>query len=152
MFGRSIDSKISDICNMGAAMAPAAVDTLSRFFEESGMQPSDFSKIVTGDLGMEGYQLVRILMAQKKRPLDAVYDDCGLLIYHNELQDMHAGGSGCGCSAVVAATKLFPEMEEGEIENLLFVGTGALMSPTSLQQGLPIAGIAHLVHFTREEI
>jgi len=152
MFGRSIDSKISDICNMGAAMAPAAVDTLSRFFEESGTKPSDFTKIVTGDLGMEGYQLVKVLMAQKKLPLDAVYDDCGLLVYHNELQDMHAGGSGCGCSAVVGVTKLFPELEEGKIENLLFVGTGALMSPTSVQQGLSIAGIAHLVHFTREEI
>lgn len=152
MFGRSVDSKISDICNMGAAMAPAAVDTLSRFFEESSMQPSDFSRIVTGDLGMEGYRLVKTMMAQKKLPLDAVYDDCGLLVYHNDIQDMHAGGSGCGCSAVVGATKLFPEMQAGKIENLLFVGTGALMSPTSVQQGLPIAGIAHLVYMTREEI
>ena len=152
MFGKSVDSTISDICNMGAAMAPAAVDTLTRFFELSDSKPSDFSKIVTGDLGMEGYQLVKTMMAQKKLPLDEVYDDCGLMIYHNELQDMHAGGSGCGCSAVVGATKLFPELAEGKIESLLFIGTGALMSPTSIQQGLPIAGIAHLVHFVREEM
>ena len=90
------------------------------------------------------------MMAQKGYPIDTVYDDCGLAIYHNELQDMHAGGSGCGCSAVVLATRLIPEMIEGKIKDLLFVGTGALMSPTSVQQGLSIAGIAHLVHFSRE--
>lgn len=151
MFGRSIDSKISDICNMGAAMAPAAVDTLSRYMKESGRAPCDFHTIVTGDLGREGYELTKIMMAQKKMPIDAVYDDCGLLVYHSDIQDMHAGGSGCGCSAVVGATKLFPDMESGKIKDLLFIGTGALMSPTSVQQGLSIAGIAHLVHLTRED-
>ena len=149
-FGRSVDSKISDICNMGAAMAPAAVDTLSRFFAETHTAPCDYSRIVTGDLGREGYELTKLMMAQKGYPIDTVYDDCGLVIYHNELQDMHAGGSGCGCSAVVLATRLIPEMIEGKIKDLLFVGTGALMSPTSVQQGLSIAGIAHLVHFSRE--
>ena len=148
MFGRSVDSKINDICNMGAAMAPAAVDTLSRFFEESGTFPNDYDKIVTGDLGREGFEITKMMMAQKGYHLDAVYDDCGLLIYNCAVQDMHAGGSGCGCSAVVAATYLLPEMEKGKIRELLFVGTGALMSPTSIQQGLPIASIAHLVHFS----
>lgn len=147
LFGRSVDSKISDICNMGAAMAPAAVDTLMRFFEESGTCPRDYDKIVTGDLGREGFEITKMMMAQKGYDLDPVYDDCGLLIYNAAVQDMHAGGSGCGCSAVVAATSLFPKMEKGEIKNLLFVGTGALMSPTSAQQGLPIASVAHLVHF-----
>ena len=147
MFGRSVDSKINDICNMGAAMAPAAVDTLTRFFEESGTSPKDYAKIVTGDLGREGLAITKMMMAQKGFCIDSVYDDCGLLIYNCAVQDMHAGGSGCGCSAVVAATSLFPQMERGEIQNLLFVGTGALMSPTSLQQGLSIASIAHLVHF-----
>ena len=151
LFGRSIDSKISDICNMGAAMAPAAVDTLSRYREESGVEFSDATKIVTGDLGGEGYRLMKTMMSQKGTPIDGVYDDCGLMIYHTELQDMHAGGSGCGCSAVVGATKLFPDMEEGKIQDLIFIGTGALMSPTSVQQGLSIAGIAHLIHFVREE-
>lgn len=148
MFGRSVDSKISDICNMGAAMAPAAVDTLARFFEESQSSPQDYDKIVTGDLGKEGFSITKMMMAQKGYQLDGVYDDCGLLIYNSAVQDMHAGGSGCGCSAVVAATSLFPAMERGEIRNLLFVGTGALMSPTSAQQGLPIASIAHLVHLS----
>ena len=148
MFGRSVNSKINDICNMGAAMAPAAVDTLSRFFEESGTFPNDYDKIVTGDLGREGFEITKMMMAQKGYHLDEVYDDCGLLIYNCAVQDMHAGGSGCGCSAVVAATHLLPEMEKGKIRELLFVGTGALMSPTSIQQGLPIASIAHLVHFS----
>ena len=148
MFGRSVDSKISDICNMGAAMAPAAVDTLARFFEESQSSPQDYDKIVTGDLGKEGFSITKMMMVQKGYQLDGVYDDCGLLIYNSAVQDMHAGGSGCGCSAVVAATSLFPAMERGEIRNLLFVGTGALMSPTSAQQGLPIASIAHLVHLS----
>lgn len=148
LFGRSVDSKISDICNMGAAMAPAAVDTLTRFFEESGTKPQDYDRIVTGDLGKEGFGITKMMMAQKGYDLDGMYDDCGLLVYNSDLQDMHAGGSGCGCSAVVAATLLFPEMEKGHIRDLLFVGTGALMSPTSAQQGLPIASIAHLVHLS----
>ncbi len=145
-FGRSVDSKITDICNMGAAMAPAAVDTLLRFFGESGTGPEDYDKIVTGDLGKEGYSITKMMMAQKNMPIDDVYDDCGLLIYNNDLQDMHAGGSGCGCSATVAAARLLPELAEGKMKNLLFIGTGALMSPTSVQQGLPIVSIAHLVH------
>ena len=151
LFGRSVDSGISDIANMGAAMAPAAVDTLSRYFDETKTKPANYAKIVTGDLGKEGYEITKLLMAQKKLPIDDVYDDCGLLVYHTDLQDMHAGGSGCGCSAVVAATKLFRELEKGDIDNLIFVGTGALMSPTSVQQGLSIPGVAHLIHFIREE-
>lgn len=151
MFGRSMDSGISDIANMGAAMAPAAVDTLSRFFKETKTSPDMYSMIATGDLGREGYEIVKVMMAQKGLALDGCYDDCGLLIYHNDIQDMHAGGSGCGCSAVVAATKLFREMKEGKLESLLLVGTGALMSPTSVQQGLSIPGVAHLVHFVRGE-
>ncbi len=145
-FGRSVDSKITDLGNMGAAMAPAAVDTLMRFFNESGTTPADYDKIVTGDLGREGYEITKMMMAQKNMPIDAQYDDCGLLIYNCDLQDMHAGGSGCGCSATVAATRLFPDLNEGKLKNILFIGTGALMSPTSVQQGLSIVSIAHLVH------
>lgn len=146
MFGRSVDSKVTDISNMGAAMVPAAVDTLIRYFGESGTEPQDYDKIVTGDLGKEGYEITKMMMAQKGKCIDEVYDDCGLLVYNCDLQDMHAGGSGCGCSAVVAATSLFPQVATGKIKNLLFVGTGALMSPTSVQQGLSIVSIAHLVH------
>ncbi len=147
MFGRSVDSKIDDINNKGAAKAPAAVDTLSRYFAETGTGPADYDLIATGDLGKEGYSMTKLMMAQKGTPIDDVYYDCGLWIYNAELQDMHAGGSGCGCSAVTAATKILPEILSGKLKNVLFLGTGALMSPTVLQQGLPIVSIAHLVHF-----
>lgn len=149
MFGRSVDSKISDINNMGAAMAPAAVDTLLRYFAESGTNPSCFDLIATGDLGKEGYSIAKMMMAQNGMKVDDMYYDCGLMVYNTDLQDMHAGGSGCGCSAVTAATRILPDILSGKLNNVLFLGTGALMSPTVLQQGLSIASIAHLVHFCR---
>lgn len=145
MFGRSIDSKIKDINNMGAAMAPAAVDTLLRFFAQSGKKPGDFDLIATGDLGAEGYSITKLLMKKSGVDIDEVYDDCGLRLYDRERQDMHAGGSGCGCSASVACTLILPDILSGKLGKVLFIGTGALMSPTSLQQGSPIASIAHLV-------
>ncbi len=149
MFGRSVDSKLTDINNMGAAMAPAAADTLSRYFEESGTNPSDFDLIISGDLGKEGYSIIKILMQQKGYNIDQVYDDCGLLIYNCDIQDMHAGGSGCGCSASVLATKILPEILSGKYKKVLFMATGALMSPSSLQQGLSIASVAHLINISQ---
>lgn len=147
MFGRSVDSKITDINNMGAAMAPAAADTLLRYFAETGHTPSDFDLIATGDLGKEGYSIMKMMMAQNGQKIDDVYYDCGLWIYNADLQDMHSGGSGCGCSAVTAAIKILPDILAGKLKHVLFIGTGALMSPTVLQQGLSIASIAHLVYF-----
>ena len=133
---------------MGAAMAPAAIDTLCTYFEKSGTKPSDFDLIVTGDLGYEGYSIVRDLMAKRGKRLGENYSDCGLIVFDRENQDMHAGGSGCGCSALVLSAKILPEIESGVLREVLFIGTGALMSPTSIQQGESIPAVAHLVHFS----
>lgn len=148
MFGIVRDGGITDANNMGAAMAPAALDTLLRYFDQTESSPDDYDRIYTGDLGYEGARLLRELASEHSIELGEVYDDCGLMIYNREIRDMHAGGSGCGCSAMVLAADILPKMEKGELSNVLFIGTGALMSPTSVQQGLSIPGIAHLVHFT----
>lgn len=147
--GRINDGGITDANNMGAAMAPAAVDTLHRFFTATESRPEDYDGIFTGDLGYEGHRIVCELMAELGYSMSERYQDCGLLLYDRERQDMHAGASGCGCSAMVLSTHILPEMQKGKLNNILFIGTGALMNPASVQQGLPIAGIAHLVHFTR---
>lgn len=148
--GISIDKGITDPANMGAAMAPAVIDTLTGYFIESGMQPNDFDAIFTGDLGIEGYGIV--IDAMKERGIDLIsnYYDCGLLIYDREKQDVHAGGSGCGCSASVLSAYILPKLERGEYHDVLYIATGALMSPMAIQQGQSIPGIAHLVRITKE--
>ena len=146
--GRSLDSGLTDITNMGAAMAPAAADTLIRFFEETGTLPSVYDLIVTGDLGLEGAAILCDIMAIKGYDISPCYGDCGIMIYNIESQDKHSGGSGCGCSAVVLASYILPMLKAGNFKNVLFVGTGALMSPMSLKEGQNIAGIAHLVHIS----
>lgn len=143
--GRPVDMGIRDVSNMGAAMAPAACDTFTRFFQDSGKTPADFDLILTGDLGSVGHRIVLEQMRAQGIPLGDHYQDCGLLVYDVERQDMHAGGSGCGCSAVVLAGHVLRSMREGRCSNVLLAGTGALMSPMSLQQGDAIVGIAHLV-------
>ena len=137
---------------MGAAMAPAAVDTLVRYFKHSGMKPSDFDLIATGDLGFEGRSIVCDLMRQRGYDLGTVYDDCGLMIYDRERQDMHAGGSGCGCSTTILSAKLLKALNDGTLRDILWIGTGALMSPMMLQQGKSIPGIAHLLRITKENM
>ncbi|HIW74377.1 MAG TPA: stage V sporulation protein AD [Firmicutes bacterium] len=144
--GRITDLGITDANNMGAAMAPAAADTLAAFFQDTGTKPDDYDLIITGDLAAVGSDLLRQLSERKGYPLGANYTDCGLLIYDRNKQDVHAGGSGCGCSAAVLCSYLLRKMEQGELKSVLFLGTGALMSPTSSQQGESIPGIAHLVH------
>lgn len=146
--GRIIDKGITDINNMGAAMAPAAIDTLTRYFSDTGSSPDDFDMILTGDLGREGHGIVCDIMLSEGKDLRSVYNDCGLLLYNIESQDMHAGGSGCGCSAAVIAGHIIKRMRAGELHNVLYLATGALMSPGSVFQGLSIPAIAHLVHFT----
>lgn len=146
--GRIIDKGITDINNMGAAMAPAAIDTLTRYFSDTGSSPDDFDMILTGDLGREGHGIVCDIMLSEGKDLRSVYNDCGLLLYNIESQDMHAGGSGCGCSAAVIAGHIMKRMRAGELHNVLYLATGALMSPGSVFQGLSIPAIAHLVHFT----
>ncbi len=147
--GVPVDRGVSDAANMGAAMAPAAADTLKRFFDESGRKPNDFDLILTGDLGGEGHGLLTELLSYEGCDLGADHLDCGMLLYKPE-QDVHSGGSGCGCSALGLAVYLFERFKNKEIKNALFVGTGALMSPMAVAQGHSIPGIAHLIHFSSE--
>lgn len=146
MPGKTIDKGITDINNMGAAMAPSAVDTLTSFFKETKTSPQDYDLITTGDLGFEGHRIVKEFMYENGYDMGEIYNDCGLMIYDRKKQDMHAGGSGCGCSAVVFAAHIYKELCRGKLNNVLFLGTGALMNPATVQQGLSIPGIAHLVH------
>ncbi len=144
--GRVCDKGINDANNMGAAMAPAAVDTLKRYFDESGSEPEDFDAIFTGDLGYEGSGILDDLLSSEGYHISRVHRDCGLLIYDRERQDMHAGGSGCGCCATVFAAHILPSLYDGRLKNILFMATGAMMNTASLQQGLTIPGIGHLLH------
>lgn len=150
LFGKMVEMGVKDAANMGAAMAPAAADTLSALLEDLGAQPQDFDCIVTGDLGHIGADLLLTLLRGDSIDLSPVYSDCGSLIFGDE-QDAHAGGSGCGCSAAVLCGPLLRDMHRGKIHRLVFAGTGAMMSPTSVQQGQPIAGICHAVVLERSE-
>ena len=152
VIGRSVDKGINDLSNMGAAMAPAAVDTLTRYFDASGTSPDAFDMIITGDLGAEGTHIFRDFMASANYPVSGVHADCGLMIYDRRSGDRHSGGSGCGCSAVVLASEILPRMyADGDLHNVLFMATGALMSTASVEQGLNIPGICHLVHIVGGE-
>jgi len=143
--GRVVDLGVTDANNMGAAMAPAAADTLLSLFEDTRTAPTDYDLIVTGDLGQIGRNLLLKLMLEQGMPLkENACQDCGLLIYEQE-QDTHAGGSGCGCSASVLNGYLLPRLQSGEIRRIIFMSTGALMSTTSSQQGESIPGVAHAV-------
>ena len=141
--------KIKEIYGVPLTSSPAAVDTLLAHFEDTGMTPTDYDLIVTGDLGQVGYDIVVDLMAKNGVKMSN-YNDCGLMLYDNKKQDTHAGGSGCGCSAAVLCAHLLPEMQKGRLNRILFIGTGALMSPTSVQQGESIPGIAHAVAISNE--
>ncbi len=145
MPGIVVEKGISDATNMGAAMAPAAADTVYCFFKESGLSPDDFDVIATGDLGFEGGEILCELLASSGLDIRRQYTDCGALIYNRVKQDKHSGGSGCGCSAVVLASHFYPRLAVGKIKKMLLIGTGAMMSPSSVQQGLAIPAIAHLV-------
>ena len=126
-------------------MAPAAADTLIRYFEESRTSPRDFDRIVTGDLGREGASILSELMSGAGYPLGACHGDCGIDIYDAGDTDVHSGGSGCGCSAVVMSAKYLDMLKKGTIRDMLFVGTGALMNAMSVGQGNTIPAVAHLV-------
>jgi stage V sporulation protein AD len=149
--GYITDFGINDTNNMGAAMAPAAAETLTAYFNDTATKPDDYDFIVTGDLGAVGSELFLQLMERKNFPLGSNYADCGVLIYDRSKQDVHAGGSGCGCSASVLCSYILDKMVAGELKNVLFVATGALMSPTSSQQGESIPSIAHLCHLVTVE-
>ena len=149
MPGRTVERGIDDANNMGAAMAPAVIDTLTRYFTQTGTSPADYDLIATGDLGVEGHGIVSELMKNEGYDMGENYNDCGMLIYDIEKQDMHAGASGCGCSAVVLAASLLERIKCGELNDILFIGTGAPMNPMSVQQGQAIPGIAHLVRIKK---
>ena len=142
--GRIYDPGVTDSANMGAAMAQSAYETLRTFFRDSGQRPADFDLIVTGDLAAIGRDIVIELFRRDGVELDGRYQDCGMLLY-DESQDAHAGASGCGCSAAVLCGRLLPDLAAGKLKKVLFCGTGALMSPTSSNQGESIPGICHLL-------
>ncbi|MBR5586845.1 MAG: stage V sporulation protein AD [Clostridia bacterium] len=146
--GKVIDYAISDPNNMGAAMAPAAADTIKAHFKDTGFSPEDYDLIVTGDLGNVGKNLLFDLL-KDEIDIKNVYNDCGLMIYNMKSQDVHAGGSGCGCSASVLCGKLLKDLENGKLNKLLFIATGALLNGESCFQGESIPAVAHAVRFER---
>ena len=143
--GRVYDPGIKDAANMGAAMAQSAYETLRTFFQDTGMAPMDYDLIATGDLGAIGSAMLQSLFRGDGMPLGEQYTDCGLLIYDRKRQDVHAGGSGCGCCASVLCGHILPRMQRGELRRVLVCATGAMMSPVSVNQGESIPGICHLI-------
>ena len=143
--GKIVDKGIKDANNMGAAMTPAAVETLKAHFQDTGRTPDYYDLIITGDLGILGRDLLLELMGREGYDLYANHTDCGILMFDAKGQDVHCGGSGCGCSASVFTGHLLQGMKRGEWDNLLFCPTGALHSPTSAMQGESIPGICHAV-------
>lgn len=142
--GKVVDYGLKDSMNMGACMAPAACDTIYQNLIDFGRQPSDYDKIITGDLGSVGQKVLWDMMREKGMDISKVHMDCGMEIY-DQSQDAHAGGSGCGCSAVVLSAYILKQLEEGKWKRVLFVPTGALLSKTSFNEGQSIPGIAHAV-------
>ena len=143
--GKIVDKGISDVNYMGAAMAPAAYDTLSAHLKATGTKPSDYDLVLTGDLGVLGHQIVTEFFAADGIDMSKNYQDCGMLLYDIQRQDMHAGASGCGCSASVLCGYLLRQMEENHLKKILFAPTGALLSPTSSFQGESIPSVCHAV-------
>ncbi len=143
--GKIVDLGIKDVNNMGAAMAPAAADTICTHFKDFGTSPKDYDVIVTGDLGYVGHELTINLAEKEGFDLSKNYEDCGILIFDRETQDTHSGGSGCACSATTFAGYFYQKLKNKEINKMLFVPTGSLLSQTSSQQGESIPGIAHAV-------
>ncbi len=146
--GTVTDLGIKDANNMGAAMAPAAFETIKAHFQDMNVTAKDFDLIVTGDLGQLGKEMLMELARQDGLSLGGKLTDCGTLVFDNTTQDVHAGGSGCGCSAITLCGYLLEQLNAGKLKKILFCGTGALLSPTSTQQGLPIPGVCHAVCIT----
>lgn len=143
--GKVVDYGLKDSMNMGACMAPAAASTLEQHFTDFAGQPEEYDKIITGDLGKVGQRVLIDLLRKKGIDISDQHMDCGLEIYDAASQDTHAGGSGCGCSAVTLSAYILKQLEEGKWKRVLFVPTGALLSKTSFNEGQSIPGIAHAV-------
>lgn len=146
--GKIVDLGMKDSMNMGACMAPAASSLICQHFADFGRTPEDYDRIITGDLGLVGQRVLLDMLAEKGFDLSGKHMDCGIEIY-DEKQDVHAGGSGCGCSAVVLSALILKKLEEGEWKRVLFVPTGALLSKTSFNEGKSIPGIAHVLVLER---
>lgn len=141
--GKIVDYGLKDSMNMGACMAPAAADTIRQNLEDFGRTPGDYDKIITGDLGTVGQKLLFDLLEEKQIDITKQHMDCGIEIYDSQRQDTNAGGSGCGCSAVVLSAYILKKIEDGIWKRVLFMPTGALLSKTSFNEGQSIPGIAH---------
>ncbi|MCM3746485.1 stage V sporulation protein AD [Paenibacillus pasadenensis] len=151
--GRIVDLGIKDPFNMGAAMAPAAVDTIQAHLNDTGRSPGDYDMIVTGDLATVGHRIATDLLKRNGVPMEQTeFNDCGLMIYDVDRQKVQAGGSGCACSAVVTYGHLLKRVQKGELKRILVVATGALLSPLSYQQGESIPCVAHAVSIERNEV
>lgn len=147
--GKINDLGITDVNNMGAAMAPAAADTILAHYADLGVSADYYDLVVTGDLGKIGRQICIDILKMNGLDIESRYNDCGLMIFKLNEQDKHAGGSGCGCSATVFAGHIYKEIMNGNLKKVLFVATGALMSPVSMQQKESIPGIAHALGIHR---
>lgn len=143
--GKIIDVGSRDSMNMGAAMAPAAVDTILQNFKDFGTDENDYDKIITGDLGTVGQTVLLDFMRDKGHDLSQKHMDCGIAVFDAKTQDTHAGGSGCGCAAVTLCSYILPNLKNGTWKKILFLPTGALLSPTSFNEGQSVPGIAHAV-------
>lgn len=143
--GRIVDYGVADSFNMGAAMAPAACETIYNNFMDFEVQPEDYDAIYTGDLGSVGQTILIDLLKERGFDISEVHHDCGMEIYDGETQDTHAGGSGCGCSAVTLCGKILKDMDDNKLKKVLFVPTGALLSTISFNEGKTVPGIAHAV-------
>lgn len=151
VFGEIKDLNVTDTNNMGAAMAPAAADTIMHFLRDTNTAPEDYDLIFTGDLGYVGTNCLYEILDNEGVDIKCRHTDCGNIIFNKDSQDTHSGGSGCGCSASVLASYVMHRFEEGQLNNILFLSTGALMSPTSSYQGESIPGIAHLLNIKNDK-
>ncbi|MBS5620291.1 MULTISPECIES: stage V sporulation protein AD [Eubacterium] len=143
--GIIVDYGVKDAQNMGACMAPAAADTLYRHFKDFNTTPEDYDKIITGDLGIVGKTILMDLLREKGYDISKKHMDCGVEMFDGSSQDTHAGGSGCGCAATILTSYIFKQLKKKVWKKILFVPTGALMSPVSFNEGNSVPGIAHLV-------
>ena len=148
--GRITDYQVIDPNNMGAAMAPAAADTIAAYFRDTKTSPKDFDLILTGDLGLVGSRSLYEILLEDGIDIRSRHNDCGLMIFDRVMQDVHAGGSGCGCCAATLCSKILNDFENGILSDILFVPTGALLSTTSAEQKKSIPSIAHLINLRKK--
>lgn len=141
--GKIVDYGVKDSFNMGASMAPACADTIYANLKDFGVDVGYYDRIFTGDLGYVGQRILIDLLNEKGVDISSVHSDCGMIIFDQSTQDTHAGGSGCGCAATTLCAYILKRMEEGKLNRVLFVPTGALMSTVSYNEGMSIPGIAH---------